>query len=190
MGAPVSETLVTVLFSTMQLACNTFTTFRRVQSVPPFIPARKTLNVPCCSLNDFISSLELFVKQILPHSQRRSNASHTLPILGDLTAIFEGSEGGEGQCGAQIAFSVPDRLVYFGTILLGRSLCSARLDLSATHAFVHLHCLKVYATHDLNSQTQLADRHPICSLTTTCRLCAAWAPTSSITVSSAMTDAL
>ena len=105
-------------------------------------------------------------------------------------AIFEGSEGGEGQCGAQIAFSVPDRLVYFGTILLGRSLCSARLDLSATHAFVHLHCLKVYATHDLNSQTQLADRHPICSLTTPVDFAQLGLPTSSIPASSAMTDAL
>lgn len=80
----------------MQLACNMFTLFERVQWVPPFIPARRTPRTYHAVASTIFSVPKLFVKQILP----------------SISAIFEGERerGGEGQCGAQIAFSVPGSL--------------------------------------------------------------------------------
>jgi hypothetical protein len=78
--APVSETLVTVLLSTMQLACNMFTLFDESNGCHhSFQHARPRTHHVVASTICFVP--KLFVKQIL------------LPI----SAIFEGErEGGKG----------------------------------------------------------------------------------------------
>jgi len=155
--------------------------------MPLFTPARKTPNVPCCSLNETYSSLELFVKQILPHSQRRSNASHTLPFSAISQPSAKGARGGGGQCGAQIAFSVP---VHFGTILLGRRLCSARLELVCNPRIRPLALFESLCKARFKFPNSASRPAPNLQSNNTCRLAQLGAPTSSITASSAMTDAL